>query len=190
MIFTRQKQSDFKLLVKRPKCIHSMFYFSAQLYNHAAWGFVDYPTRAFGGGTTQHKLKFIFVSRVLTTIPSWCAIQKQGADVGWNKIQDFLKFLFLEGKLPFYSIGIYPLSFGDMTTSNCPFLILHLVYIVIGQHSTMWSTCVAIQTKTSLQSIHFSNLTSRILSCTTGSKIQYEHFIWYPMPDSNLYFHS
>ena len=37
--FTRQKQSDFKLLVKRWKCIQSMFYFSAQLYNHVTWGF-------------------------------------------------------------------------------------------------------------------------------------------------------
>lgn len=54
------------------------------------------------------------------------------------KIQDFLKFHFLEGKLSFYSVGIYPLSFGDMTTSNCPFLI----YLVCRHHSAQHVFCV------------------------------------------------
>ena len=49
--FTRQNQSAFKLpLVKTEKGKRSMFYFSAQLYNQLAWGFIDYPTRAFEGG--------------------------------------------------------------------------------------------------------------------------------------------
>ena len=49
--FIRQNQFAFKLpLVKIEKDKRSLFYLSAQLYNQLAWGFIDYPTRAFGGG--------------------------------------------------------------------------------------------------------------------------------------------
>ena len=71
-----------------------------------------------------------------------------------------------------------------MTTSKCPALMLcYMVYNydVIGQHSTMWSTCVSIQTKTSLLSLFKHDIKNEIIhklwmrscGCTTGSEIPY-----------------
>ena len=82
--FTRQNQSAFKLpLVKTEKGKQSMFYFSAQLCNLLTWGFIDYPTRAFGGGVAA--CLWDEDRCAVHWAPPWCSISTAKLEFFYSK---------------------------------------------------------------------------------------------------------
>ena len=100
--------------------------------------------------------------------------------VGFGNIRNSHLIPFLEGEL---STSLFLLRFVFSLVVTCQLLIVQLGYYiiwctyVIGQHSTMQSLCVAIQTK--LLCNPFSNLTSRMN--TTGFALLFNCLLYaYP----------
>ena len=79
--FTRQNQSAFQLPLEKGK--QSMFYFSAQLCNLLTWGFIDYPTRAFGGGVAA--CLWDEDRCAVHWAPPWCSISTAKLEFFYSK---------------------------------------------------------------------------------------------------------